>query len=67
MMQFDVSDDRRRSARRGLDSAGNNQGAFIMATRKIAQTALLVFAMLLFVTAASAAPVTYVLSTPGVV
>ena len=38
-----------------------------MAARKIVQTALLAFAMLLFVTAASAAPVTYVLSTPGVV
>jgi hypothetical protein len=38
-----------------------------MAIRKIAQTALLTMAMLLFVTAASAGPVTYVLSTPGVV
>jgi len=38
-----------------------------MAGRKIVQTALLAFAMLLFAAAASAAPVTYVLSTPGVV
>ena len=39
----------------------------IGAAGKIARTAVLALAMLFFVTAASAAPVTYVLSTPGVV
>ncbi len=38
-----------------------------MAARKIIQTGLLAFGLLLFAAAVQAAPVTYVLSTPGVV
>ncbi len=38
-----------------------------MTARRIARTGLLAFGLLLFVSAAQAAPVTYVLSTPGVV
>ncbi len=38
-----------------------------MAARKIVKSGLLAFGLLLCVTAAYAAPVTYVLSTPGVV
>jgi hypothetical protein len=38
-----------------------------MAARNIVKIGLLAFGLLLFVSAAQAAPVTYVLSTPGVV